>query len=211
MPVLGLGWLLSHEVRFVWADDPDAVMARAAQCADKALALDDGLAEAHMLLAFVHVLRRDFDKAIAHAERGVVLGPSNANVVALLAYNLSRVGRPEEALTWVEKAMRLSPMSPSWFTVVRAHALRLLGRFEEAMKTYKAAIAATPGYITPYIGLTVCYAEMGREHDAQEQARKVLKLDPRFSIARHLSTPGYEDKSLNECSARALRQAGLPE
>ncbi|MCH6581761.1 MAG: adenylate/guanylate cyclase domain-containing protein [Proteobacteria bacterium] len=206
-----LGWLLSHEVRFLWADDPDAVMARAAQCADKALALDDGLAEAHMLLAFVHVLRRDFDNAIAHAERGVALGPSNANVVALLAFNLNRVGRPEEALAWVEKAMRLSPMSPSWFIVVRAHALRLLGRFEEAMKAYKAAIAATPGYISPYIGLTVCYAEMGREHDAQEQARKVLKLDPRFSIARHLSTPGYKDKSLNERSARALRQAGLPE
>jgi tetratricopeptide (TPR) repeat protein len=164
-----------------------------------------------MLLGFVHVLRRDFDKAIAHAERGVALGPSNANVVALLAFNLNRVGRPEEALTWVEKAMRLSPMSPPWFIVARAHALRLLGRFEEAMKAYKAAIAATPGYIAPYIGLTVCYAEMGREHDAQEQARKVLKLEPRFSIARHLSTPGYKDKSLAERSARALRQAGLPD
>ncbi len=110
-----LGWLLSHEVRWLGTDDPDAVLARVAQYADKALALDDGLAEAHMLLAFAHLLRHDFDKAIAHAERGVALGPSNANVVALLAYNLSRVGRPEEALAWIEKAMRLSPMSPSWF------------------------------------------------------------------------------------------------
>ncbi len=206
-----LGWLLSHEVRFLWTDDPDAVLARAAQCGDKALALDDGLAEAHMLLAFVHVLRRDFDEAIAQAERGVALGPSNADVVAVLALNLVWAGRPEEALTSVEKAMRLSPMYSPWFTVVRAHALRLLGRFEEAMNTYEGAIAAAPAYIPPYIGLTLCYAEMGRVRDAQEQARKLLKLEPRFSTSRYLSSPGYKDESLNERSARALRQAGLPE
>jgi len=206
-----LGWLLSHEVRFLWTDDPDAVIARAAQCGDKALALDDGLAEAHMLLAFVHLIRRDFDRAIAQAERGVALGPSNADVVAVLALSLAWAGRPEEALAWVEKAMRLSPMYSPWFVVVRAHALRLLGRFEEAMKTYRDAIAAAPGYIPPYTGLTQCYAQMGREHDAQEQARKLLKLDPRFSIARYLSTPGYKDKSLTERSARALRLAGLPD
>jgi adenylate cyclase len=206
-----LGWLLSHEVRFLWTDDPDAVLTRAAQCGDKALALDDGLAEAHMLLAFVHVLSRDFDKAIAQAERGVALGPSNADVVAVLALNLVWAGRPEEALTVVEKAMRLSPMYSPWFTVVRAHALRLLGRFEEAMKTYKGAIASAPGYIPPYIGLTLCYAEMGREHDAQEQGRKLLKLNPRFSTARYLSTPGYKDRSLTERSAQALRKAGLPD
>ena len=107
--------------------------------------------------------------------------------------------------------MRLSPMYSPWFTVVRAHALRLLGRFEEAMKTYQGAIAAAPAYIPPYIGLTLCYAEMGREHDAEEQARKLLKLEPRFSTSRYLSSPGYKDESLNERSARALRQAGLPE
>jgi tetratricopeptide (TPR) repeat protein len=186
-------------------------MARAAECGDKALALDDGLAEAHMLLAFVHVLRRDFDKAIAHAERGAALGPSNADVVAVLALNLVWAGRPAEALEEVEKAMRLSPMYSPWFVVVQAHALRLLGRLEEAMKIYKDAIAEAPRYIPPHIGLTLCYADMGREHDAQEQARKLLKLDPRFSVTRYLSTPGYKDKSLTECSARALRQAGLPD
>ncbi len=206
-----LGWLLSHGVRWRSTDDPDAVMARAAQCAETALALDDGLAETHMLLALVHLLRRDFDKGIAHAERGVKLGPSNAEVTALLALSLTWAGRPEEALAWVEKAMRLSPMYSPWFIVVKAHALRLLGRFDEALKTYKDAIAATPGYVPPHIGLTLCYAEMGRGHDAREQARELLSLEPQFSIAHYLSTPGYKDKALTERSASALRQAGLPD
>jgi len=203
--------LLAHEVRFLWTNDPDAVHVRAVQCGDKALALDDGLAEAHMLLAFVHGLRRDFDKALMHAERGVALGPSNADVVAVLALNLVWSGRPEEALASVEKAMRLTPMYSPWFILVRAHALRLVGRLNEAMKTYKDAINAAPAYIPPHVGLTLCYAEMGRQYDAQEQARKILKWNPRFSVVRYLNMPGYKDRSLTERTAHTLRQAGLPE
>ena len=145
------------------------------------------------------------------AERGVTLGPSNAEVTALLAMGLVWAGRPEEALAWIEKAMRLSPMYSPWFVVVKAHALRLLGRFDDALKTYKDAIAANPGYVPPHIGLTLCYAEMGRERDAREQARELLKLEPSFSIAHYLSTPGYKDEATTERSAGALRLAGLPE
>ncbi len=187
------------------------MIAGAAQCAEKALALNDGLAETHMLLAFLHLLRRNYDKGIAEAELGVTLGPNNAEVTALLAMGLIWDGRPEEALAWVEKAMRLSPMYSPWFIVVKAHALRLLGRLEEAMNIYQDAIAATPGYVPPHIGLTLCYAEMGREQNAREQARELLKLEPSFSIAHYLSTPGYKDDTLTEHSAHALRQAGLPD
>jgi adenylate cyclase len=206
-----LGWLLSHGVRWRLTEDPEAVIARAALCAEKARALGDDLAETHMLLALIHLLRRDFDKGIVQAERGVTLGPSNAEVTALLAMGLVWAGRPEEALAWIEKAMRLSPMYSPWFVVVKAHALRMLGRFDDALKTYKDAIAVTPGYVPPHIGLTLCYAEMGRERDAREQARELLKLEPSFSIAHYLSTPGYKDEATTERSAGALRLAGLPE
>ena len=206
-----LGWLLVHEVRYFWTDDPIGIMARVAECADKALTLDEGLAEAYMLLAFVHLLEGEHDKAIATAQRGVALGPSNADVVALLAYNLNWVGRPEEALTWLEKAMRFSPFYPSWFVAAKAHALRLLGRFEEAVETYRAAISNTPAYLAPRIGLTACYAEMGRKADAQESARKLLELEPKFSIERCSHIPGYKDRALTEHFTQALREAGLPE
>ncbi len=95
-----------------------------------------------MLLGYFHLLEGDYDQAIAAAERGVALGPNNADVVALLAFNLNWVGRPKEALVWIEKAMRLSPVYSSWFPLVKAHALRLLGRFEEAARAASARRSA---------------------------------------------------------------------
>ncbi len=205
-----LGWRLAHEVRHLWTDDPTGVMARVAECADKALTLDEGLAEAYMLLAFTDLLKGEHDKAIATAERGVALGPSNADVVALLAFNLNWVGRPEEALAWLEKAMRFSPFNPAWFVGVKAHAFRLLGRFDEAVEAYRAIISETPAYLSSRIGLIVCYSQMGRKTDAQENARNLLELVPKFSIERYIHTPGYKDRALNEHTAQALREAGLP-
>ena len=206
-----LGWLLIHEVRFLWTDQPTDVMTRVAECAHKALALDKDLAEAHMLLGFYYLLEGDYDQAVATAERGVALGPNNADVAALLAFNLNWVGRPKEALVWIEKAMRFSPFYPSWFLRVKAHALRLLGRFEEGVEAYGAVISRSPEYLNARIGLTVCYAQMGRKADAQESARKLLELEPKFSIERYIHTPGYKDRALTEHTAKALREAGLPE
>jgi adenylate cyclase len=206
-----LGWLLIHEVRFFWTDQPTDLMARVAECAHKALALDENLAEAHMLLGLVHLLDGDYAQAVAAAERGVALGPNNADVAALLAYNLNWVGRPEEALVRIEKAMRFSPAFSSWFVGVKAHALRLLGRFDEAVEMYRAAVSETPVYLSPRVGLTACYAEMGRKADARESARKLLELEPEFSIERYIrKRPEYKDRALTERTAEALREAGLP-
>jgi adenylate cyclase len=141
----------------------------------------------------------------------VALGPNNADVAALLAYNLTWVGRPEEALVRIEKAMRFSPAFSSWFVGVKAHALRLLGRFDEAVEMYRAAVSETPVYLSPRVGLTACYAEMGRKADAQESARKLLELEPEFSIERYIrKRPEYKDRALTERTAEALREAGLP-
>jgi adenylate cyclase len=207
-----LGWLLLHEVRFFWTDRPAAVMARVSECARNALMLNEDLAEAHMLVGLYHLLDGDHDRAVVAAERAVTLGPSNADVAALLAFNLNWIGRPEEALVWIEKAMRFSPAFSSWFVGIKAHALRLLGRFDEAVEAYEAVISETPAYLSPRVGLTGCYAEMGRKTDAMNSARKLLELEPKFSVERYIrKRPEYKDAAVANRIADALREAGLPE
>ena len=130
----------------------------------------------------------------------------NADVVALLAFCLNWVGRPEEALTWLKKAMRFSPFYPSWFVGAKAHAFRLLGRFEEAVEAYRAAISNTPAYLPPRIGLTACYAEMGRKADAQESARKLLGVGHAFQSL--LPSVVRQCKGSRTAPARAVRGGG---
>ena len=86
------------------------VLARSMELAQKAVALDDSLAQAHITLGFQHTLRRDFDRAVAEGERAVALEPNSAEIVAGLAAMLERADRLEEAMPLFKKAMRLSPI-----------------------------------------------------------------------------------------------------
>jgi len=45
----------------------------------KAIVLDDTLAEAHGLLGFLYSMTRQHDKAIAQGEKAVALNPNSAN------------------------------------------------------------------------------------------------------------------------------------
>ncbi len=107
--------------------------------------------------------------------------------------------------------MRFSPLHHSWYVGVAAHANRLLGRYEEAVVLYQRANNQTPEYISPHIGLTACYAEMGRLEDARAQAAEVLRIDPRYSIGRYATALTYKQPEHAQRSLDAQRAAGLPE
>ncbi len=66
-------------------------------------------------------------------------------------------------------------------------------------------------FINPHIGLTACYAEMGRLEDARAQAAEVLRIDPRYSIGRYATALAYKQPERAQRSLDALREAELPE
>jgi len=206
-----LGHIHWHDVRFLWASAPDESLAKAVECAERARALDDDYSELHALLGFIHLIRGEFDAAIESGERAVALDPNGAYVTGFLGFALNWVGRPEEALNLARKAMRFSPLHPSWYVTVAAHAKRLLGRYEEAVVLYQRSINRMPEYISPHIGLTACYAEMGRLEDARAQAAEVLRIDPRYSIGRYATALTYKQPEHAQHNLDALREAGLPE
>ncbi len=206
-----LGLIYCDDVRFLWASAPDESLAKAAECAERARALDEDYSELHALLGDIHLTRGEFDAAIESCERAVALDPNGAYVTAFLGNALNHAGRPEEALNLARKAMRFSPLHPSWYVGVAAHANRLLGNYEEAVVLYQKAIKQTPDYISPHIGLTASYAEMGRLDDARTQAAEVLRIDPRYSIGRYATALTYKQPEHVQRNLEALRAAGLPE
>ena len=206
-----LGHTYWRDVRYLWPSAPDESLAKAAECAEKARALDDNYSELHGLLGAIHLIRGEFDAAIESCERAVALDPNGAYVTGFLGTALAWAGRPEEALNLAQKAMRFSPLHPSWYVGVAAHANRLLGRYEEAVVLYQRTINQTPEYISPHIGLTACYAAMGRLEDARAQAAEVLRIDPRYSIGRYATILTYKQPEHAQHHLDALREAGLPE
>ena len=79
----------------------------------QALAVDDGLGDAHQALARLACFY-DWDWQVAeqHFRRAVALNPNSAEAYSGFAMFLAVVGRADEAITNGRKALRLDPLSP---------------------------------------------------------------------------------------------------
>ena len=67
------------EWNFRWSPDPAQSLERAFELAQKAVALDDSLPSSHQLLGSVYVWKKQYEQAIAEAERAIALDPNDAN------------------------------------------------------------------------------------------------------------------------------------
>lgn len=121
---------------------PAETRPRVIAAAQRALALDPELSEAHSLLA--NVLQEEWDWAGAEAEykRALELAPNDAGAYAGYALWLSCEGRTDEAVTWIRRGRELDPTavtggSVSWI-LFQAH------HYDEAIREARSALAVQP-------------------------------------------------------------------
>ncbi len=76
--------------------------------------------------------------------------------------------------------------------------------------SYRDSIERNPNHIGPRIGLAACYAEMGQDEDARAQGAEVLRINPKFTLAKYAESLTYRDPAQSEKTLQALRSAGLP-
>jgi Tfp pilus assembly protein PilF len=65
----------------VWlgtTESPKQALAKAKELLQKAITLDDKLAEAHGLLGFIYAIERQHDKALTQGKKAVALNPNSA-------------------------------------------------------------------------------------------------------------------------------------
>jgi adenylate cyclase len=209
MGYINLGWVYHHDYMLGNTKSPRETIEKSMELAQKALAMDDSIAEAHSLLCALYIRKKEYDKAIAEGERAVALNPGGTSVLLNYARSLTVAGRPEEGIPLFQKAIRLNPFGPPTLYREFGHALRYAGRFEEAVSAYKKAIQLAPDNIYPHIFLAATYIMMGREQEARAEAAEVLRIDPKFSVDYLANVLSYKDQSVNDSIIAALRKAGL--
>ena len=195
-------WLRSGE-------PPRESLEKAIELAQKAIALDDAYAQPHGLLSFLYSIKREHEKALAEGERALALDPNGADVYYYYASGLTFAGMPEKAIPLFQKAIRLNPLCPSGYFLMYGHALRITGRFEEAVSAYKKALQRAPDYIVTHIALAATYGMMGREKEARAEAAEVLRINPKFTMDYYAKTLPYKDQSVIDSYVDACRKAGL--
>jgi adenylate cyclase len=132
-------------------------------------------------------------------------------VVAHEFYALSLVyaGRPEEAIPFFQKAIRLNPFSSTGFFLHYGHAFLGAGRLEEAVSAYKKSIQLSPNNIFAHIRLAATYSMMGREKEAHAEAAEILRLNPKFSMDSWAKRQNYKDPSETDKIANACGGPGF--
>jgi adenylate cyclase len=191
---------------------PRESLDKAIELVQKALALDDTTAEAHGFLGYLYTQKREYEKGIAQGERAVALNPGDSTVLVYYAMSLNFGGRSEEAITLLQKAIRLNPVGSYYNYLCNLHlgnALMMTGRFEEAVSAYKKVIQHTPNNIWGHIMLTATYSEMGREKEARAEAAEVLRINPKFSLDFFAKTSLIKEQSVRDNVFNALRKVGL--
>jgi len=192
-----------------WSKSPLESYEQAEKMAAKALSLDESLDLPHMVLSQIYLFKRQHDKAIEYGERSVALNPNNSTSYALLALVLGYSGRPEEAISLLDKAFRLNPVAPFYYFHTLGHAYRMMEQYPEAIQAYKKALNLNPGWIFPHVCLAACYIATGNEDAARKAAAEVLRINPKFSLDTFPIGSPHKDPSNTENLINLLRKAGL--
>ncbi|MET3843335.1 adenylate/guanylate cyclase domain-containing protein [Bradyrhizobium sp. OAE829] len=199
--VLGQTWV------YGWCADRDATFDQVAAELEVTLALDDNDSDVHRILAALNLNRNDHDKAAYHQERGLALNPNYDLVVVQQGELLTWLGRPEEGIDWIKKAMRLNPYHPERFWSHLGRACYCAEKYADAIEAFSRI--TRPDY-THHAFLAATFAQMGNAVAAAAHAAEVLKSEPTFSVAVYLATQHYKHAIDRQRHEAGLLKAGLP-
>ncbi len=205
-----LAWTFWFEARFLHAPNPDDLIERFERLTDKVLALGNAPAQAHHLEGAVHMVRGELDLAVEALTRAIELAPSNAELHGLLGTAFNFLGKPGEGVAHANTAIRLSPRAPEFVLWVLAEGLRWSGALDQALAVAKRCVAQAPDSYIAHVKLTSILIDLDRKGEAMEAAKKVLALDPKFSVEVYGRTQNYTDPDRLAHVLDGLRKAGLP-
>jgi len=175
----------------------------------KAIAMDSSLAQAHASLGYSLVMARQYSQAIAEAEKAFALDPNSAGVLYRYAVILTWAGRYKEAIPFFREALRLNPKPPNTYYRHLGVALGESGQYEEAIALQKKAIEQDHNDIFAYLVLASLCSLTGRHAEARVAAEEVLRIDPKFSVARMETVRPDKDRTVAKRWCDALRESGL--
>ena len=155
---------------------PAECLAAAREAAERAVALDDTLAEAHAALGFALLAHEtQWTSATAHYQRALELNPHYATAHLWYGGQMAMEGRFAEAAAAAERACELDPLSP-FNAYNRAWYLYQARRYEKSIEQVRAVIRQDPHYGPAYFALSTALRRTGAYEEALEVARKAAEL-----------------------------------
>ncbi len=157
---------------------PFEALAKARTYLQRAMELDDSLAEAHCTSALIKIWY-DFDWAGAEREFQVAINLDPGQVTALLWRSpyLSAMGRHQEAIASVQRARESEPLSPV-VNMYLGQAQMSAGQYDLAIRQLNQAIELDPHNYRSSMFLGIALNGAGRYQEAIAAFQKALSINP---------------------------------
>jgi serine/threonine-protein kinase len=110
----------------------DSALPLAERSAERALAIDSTLSDAHLALANIRKMRWRFPEAERHFRIALALAPDDPAVLHWYGVHLYSTGRPSDAVGWLQRAAQIDPFGTAVSSDYSA-ALWAAGRYAEAL------------------------------------------------------------------------------
>src|SRR5579864_2108682 len=136
-------------------------MPKAKAAAQKALAIDDSMAEAHATLADVYTTLWQWSDAERELKRALELNPNSANVHKKYWLYLSILGRHEEALAEIKTALRLDPLNLKYNENL-GQEYDTGRQYDLAIEQFKKVVEMDPSYAPVRQDLAGSYRNTGK-------------------------------------------------
>jgi TolB-like protein len=195
-----------------WAEDTNETMRLGGEFAERAIVLDPFDARALTIAGHVQCyLHHNLREAAGLHERALELNPNLAMAWALSAITDAYMGDADEAERRNKRYKALSPLDPHafFFDVVFGIVHLLRHEYEAAAIAGRAFTQLNPSFsggLKPYLA---ALGYLGRSHEAAGVLRRLLAIEPDFSIERFLSKLPMDNAADREHYAEGLRLAGV--
>ncbi|BAC89037.1 serine/threonine-protein kinase [Gloeobacter violaceus] len=163
---------------------------REAACreAGRAVALESGLAEAHNAMAacYSQMELRLQPQAMAEYRRAIDLNPNFFSAMYNYSAILASLGRLDEGLYWMKKAVRVNPLCIGCYRSIASY-YWLLGEAAKGDVWIDKGLALIPDGARLHVSRGRAYLPRGRYDEARQIALQVLKEEPNNAEALSLA------------------------
>jgi len=135
-------------------------LARTTPLVERALSLDDGLAEAWMYLGDLRATNGDLEGAQAAGERALELDPQNPVVLRRQVLRWGWTHEPERALAYADELLRVDPLSPQNY-YYSGFLYGRLGRFDDVERMFERIRSIDPQNVAYFWGASILASSRG--------------------------------------------------
>lgn len=162
----------------------DEAVELAERYARRALELDPGSAQAHLVLGFLfEAVWRDPERATRHLQRSLRERPDDSHALLWLAVACSLIGDYPRMRRAAERAVEVDPLTPM-LQVLRGFVPMMEGSFEDAVDHFAEWYRTVPGNPAAMMFYALVLAWSGRPEESRRLLCDELPPDPESSFGR---------------------------